>query len=167
MDSILITGAGGYVGREVVTYLLAQGKPVIALDRFCLNFDTPCVVADLTDADGLDQALGGHSFSYIIHLASLPGDTGDPQQMVGLNVNGCLNLLEYARKTKMSRVAIATVFQLMNGTRPPNSTLQITCRWTRTTHAGLKTCTRPRSESRNCWPSLITTNTEFLSRSCG
>ena len=91
-----------------MTYLLAQGKPVTALDRFCSNFDTPCVVADLTDADGLDQALGGHSFSYIIHLASLPGDTGDPQQMVGLNVNGCLNLLEYARKTKMSRVAIAS-----------------------------------------------------------
>jgi UDP-glucose 4-epimerase len=28
--------------------------------------------------------------------------------MVRLNVNGCLNLLEYARKTKMSRVAIAS-----------------------------------------------------------
>ena len=30
--TILVTGAGGFVGRQIVALLLAQGRPVVALD---------------------------------------------------------------------------------------------------------------------------------------
>ena len=52
--------------------------------------------------------MSGCSFEGIIHLASLPGDTGDPQQMIRSNVGGLLNLLEYARKAKVARLAVAS-----------------------------------------------------------
>jgi nucleoside-diphosphate-sugar epimerase len=103
MEKYLVTGASGYVGREVVQQLLDSGRQVTALDLVPPDQDIPFVKADLTDPVALEQALAGKVFDRILHIASLPGDTGDPQQMVRVNVNGCLNMLEYARKTNVKR----------------------------------------------------------------
>jgi nucleoside-diphosphate-sugar epimerase len=98
MDDILVVGASGFVGSQVVEYLLSQGKRVAALDLVPPPASIPLVRADITDYAALESALAGKSFNRIFHFASLPGDTGDPLQMVRVNVNGCLNLLEAARK---------------------------------------------------------------------
>lgn len=104
METVLVTGGSGYVGREVIEQLLRTGRQVTALVHLTHpDQNVPVVTADLTHAGELDKALAGKTFDWILHNASLPGDTGDPQEMVRVNVNGCLNLLEYARKAGVKR----------------------------------------------------------------
>lgn len=108
MQKILVTGATGYVGREVVRQLLSSGKEVTGLGRTLPDEKIPFIQADFTDAVGLKQALSGKSFDCVMHIASLPGDTGDPLQMIRVNVNGCQNLLEFARETHVKRFVLTS-----------------------------------------------------------
>jgi nucleoside-diphosphate-sugar epimerase len=105
MKTVLVTGASGYVGREVVRQLLETGMHVTALGRTTPPGKIAFIQADL---DGVKAALAGKSFDVIIHLASLPGDTGDPLQMMRVNVNGCQNMLEFARQSKAKRFVLAS-----------------------------------------------------------
>ena len=125
MQNVLVTGVTGYVGREVVQQLLAVGKSVTALGRSRPRENIPFIKADLTKADALKQALEDKSFDCIMHLASLPGDTGDPLQMVEVNVNGLQNLLEIARKAEVNRfilVSSISAYEWYPATKfnPPN-----------------------------------------------
>jgi nucleoside-diphosphate-sugar epimerase len=108
MKTVLVSGATGYVGSEVVRQLLDAGKEVTALGRSRPQHGIAFIQADLTDAAGLQQALDGRSFDCIMHIASLPGDTGNPTQMVQVNVNGCQNMLEYARQIHVGRFVLAS-----------------------------------------------------------
>lgn len=108
MQNVLVTGVTGYVGREVVHQLLANGKSVTALGRSQPRENISFIQADLTKADELNLALKDKSFDCIMHLASLPGDTGDPLQMVDVNVNGLQNLLENARMMEVNRFVLAS-----------------------------------------------------------
>ncbi len=108
MESVLVTGATGYVGGEVVRQLAALGKEVTALDRMLPREKLAFIQADLTDVTQLQQALCGRSFDCVMHLASLPSDTGDATQMVQVNVNGCQNILEWARQAKVGRFVLAS-----------------------------------------------------------
>ena len=108
MDDILVAGASGFVGSQVVEFLLSQGLQVTALDLVPPPVSIPHVRADITDYAGLEAALAGKSYNRIFHFASLPGDTGDPLQMVRVNVNGCLNLLNVVRKMGKIRRFVLT-----------------------------------------------------------
>jgi UDP-glucose 4-epimerase len=109
MDDLLVAGASGFVGSQVVEYLLSLGKQVTALDLVPPPVSIPLVQADITDYAALEAALAGKSFNRVFHFASLPGDTGDPLQMVRVNVNGCLNLLEAVRRMgNVSRFVLAS-----------------------------------------------------------
>ena len=108
MKDVLVTGATGYVGRELVRQLLEMGIAVTGLGRTQSKGNIPFIQADLSDAEALDRALDGSSFDCIMHLASLPGDTGNPLQMVELNINGLQNLLEYARRVEVNRFVQAS-----------------------------------------------------------
>jgi len=108
MKTVLVTGAAGYVGREVMRQLLELGKEATGLGRTRPRQDVPFIQADITDAQGLRRALAGCSFDCIMHLASLPGDTGNPSQMVEVNVKGCQNLLEYAREARVGGFVLAS-----------------------------------------------------------
>ena len=108
MKPVLVTGAAGYVGRQVVRHLLDSGLEVLGLERISKNRDCPSVQVDLTDGEAVMRRLSDHSVDSIMHLASLPGDTGDPRQMVAVNVNGCLNVLEYARRSGVKRFILAS-----------------------------------------------------------
>ena len=109
MDDILVAGASGFVGSQVVEFLLSQGLQATALDLVPPPVSVPLIRADITDYAGLEAALAGKSFNRIFHFASLPGDTGDPLQMARVNVNGCLNLLEVVRKMgHVSRFVLAS-----------------------------------------------------------
>lgn len=106
MAKVLVTGATGYVGREVVSQLLERGDEVTGLGRTRPDGELPFVQADLADGPGLASALSDRTFDCVLHIASLPGDTGDPSQMTRVNVNGCQNLLEYARRSRVSRFVL-------------------------------------------------------------
>jgi len=109
MDDILVVGASGFVGSQVVEYLLSLGKHVTALDLVAPDASIPLIRADITNYAALEAALAGKFYNRIFHFASLPGDTGDPLQMARVNVNGCLNLLEVVRKMgKVSRFVVAS-----------------------------------------------------------
>ena len=108
MENILITGITGYVGTELVTQLLRLGKKVTGLDRSDLEKKIPFIKVDLTDHKSLLDALRGKNFDVIIHIASLPGDTGNPLEMVKVNINGCQNILEYARLSEVKKFVLVS-----------------------------------------------------------
>jgi dihydroflavonol-4-reductase len=93
---IVITGASGLVGGNLVRALLAQGRPVRALvhhDRRALQgLDVETASADLTDPASLAQAFRGAQVVY--HLAgsiSIRMDSWDELQRV--NVAGTGNVI--------------------------------------------------------------------------
>lgn len=71
---IVITGAGGFVGRRIVQMLRANGHMCTGIDTVAdgMIADSCCVVGDLADAAVRARApeQGGDA---IIHLATVPG----------------------------------------------------------------------------------------------
>jgi len=108
VETFLVTGGTGYVGLEIVRQLLALGREVTVLDRSTPDEDLPFIRADCTDRPALDLALGDRRFDAVIHAASLPGDTGDPQQMVNVNIHGLQNVLQFAVRSKAQRFVLSS-----------------------------------------------------------
>jgi nucleoside-diphosphate-sugar epimerase len=108
VQNVLVTGASGFVGSEIVRQLRDIGKQVTALVHQSPRSNDSCIAADITDATGLERVLAGRPFDCVMHLASLPGDTGNPQQMFHVNVHGCLNLLEFCRTHQVKRFVLAS-----------------------------------------------------------
>ncbi|MBI2842049.1 MAG: NAD(P)-dependent oxidoreductase [Armatimonadetes bacterium] len=89
----------------MVRQLLELGKDVTGLVHVSSCENIPVIQADLTDKLALDSAMEGKKFDVIMHVASLPGDTGNPYEMMQVNVWGTLNLLELARRMEVKRFA--------------------------------------------------------------
>jgi nucleoside-diphosphate-sugar epimerase len=97
----LVVGGSGYVGRTLCIQLAEQGEQVATLNRSDVHIDDRIewIQGDMVDADDLKRALAGRKFDVVYHVASLPGDTGDPLQMVEVNVVGLTNMLNFARES--------------------------------------------------------------------
>jgi len=93
---ILITGAGGFVGRQIVSRLLAQGRDVVAMDNVAggIPAGAKVVAGDLGDAAVRAQALG-EGVSAVIHLATVPGGAAeaDPAASRRINIDAMYDLL--------------------------------------------------------------------------
>ena len=93
---IVVTGAGGFVGREIVARLLARGDTVVALDTAGggIPAGARAVVGDLGDAGVRAEALGG-GVDAVIHLATVPGGAAeaDPAASRRINVDAMYDLL--------------------------------------------------------------------------
>lgn len=108
MDRILITGATGFVGSEIVKHLIAAGKEITVLGRSTPDAEVQFLKCDITDQSAVDTALSKRKFRCVVHCASLPGDTGNPKEMVRTNVHGLQNLLEFVRNWGTTRFVLAS-----------------------------------------------------------
>lgn len=93
---IVITGAGGFVGRQITTRLLAQGRQVVAMDTAAggIPEGARVVAGDLGDAAVRAEALKD-GVSAVIHLATVPGGAAeaDPAASRRINIDAMYDLL--------------------------------------------------------------------------
>ncbi len=108
---ILITGAMGQIGTELVPYLrslygtdnvVASGRRI---KRSCSFIDQgPFELLDITKPHSITTVINKHDINTIYHLASLLSATGeeDPLTLWEVNMNGLVNILEVARERHCS-----------------------------------------------------------------
>lgn len=98
---VLITGANGFVGTNLRSYLVKSGHRILRTD--VANADA---TGDLTDDDFVLGELAAHSFDAIVHLGgliSVPKSIEDPYACYKINCFGTLNLLKVAAEKKIKR----------------------------------------------------------------
>lgn len=117
--SVLVTGAGGFIGSHLVEGLLRAGAKVTALVRYNarsqignLDFVDPALTSGLTirfgnveDPDFVRRLVEGQDI--VMHLAALigiPYSYVSPRSYVATNITGTLNILEAAREMGVARV---------------------------------------------------------------
>lgn len=114
MAKVLVIGGSGFVGTELIRQLIDHGDEICALvHRNPTDAAIDHVQADMTDADSIQRALQGKTVEVIYHIASLPGDTGNPQQMLDVNVLGLLHMLEWARANPVKRYVVSSSISAM------------------------------------------------------
>ena len=102
--NVLVVGGTGWVGEEIVSQLLAMNDNVTLLVHNAnTNYkNVQTIKSDISNNEQIKSDLNDRSFEVIFHVASLPGDTGDPRQMMDVNVSGLLNLLEFSLELELS-----------------------------------------------------------------
>lgn len=100
--SILVTGAGGFIGRELLSALLDRGQDkIVAVDQDLGTVaDHPRVIkvaADIVEREAMGPLFDG-SIDAVIHLAALPGGASerDPLLSRQVNVAATLDLIDMA-----------------------------------------------------------------------
>lgn len=107
MEKILVTGAFGQIGSELVPALREKYgiDNVVALGHRHVPADFKGILerADVTDKAAFDALMQKYSFTTVYHLVSLLSATGekDPVFTWDVNMNGLRYVLEYARTYKL------------------------------------------------------------------
>lgn len=100
--TIIITGAGGFVGRELVRMLVADGKSVVGIDSSAAGIPegARAVAGDICSAEVRAEAFRD-GCSALVHLATVPGGAAeaDPAASRRVNIDAMYDLLEAARAT--------------------------------------------------------------------
>lgn len=115
--TVLVTGAGGFIGSHLVDWLVSAGARVRAFVRYNSRGDAgfirdikerhevEVVAGDLRDTNAVDQAI--QDVQMVFHLGaliSIPYSYIHPVEVVETNVNGTLNVLMACRKYKVEKL---------------------------------------------------------------
>jgi nucleoside-diphosphate-sugar epimerase len=114
----LITGGAGFIGSNMVRFLLDKGQKVRVLD----NFETgkhenlaevagriELIEGDIRDMAAVKRAVKGAEVVYhLAALGSVPRSMKDPATTHDVNVNGTFNVLMAARDEKVKRIVFSS-----------------------------------------------------------
>lgn len=104
--TVLITGAEGFIGRNLAEALHAAGTGVVGLDVAAAGpRPWPVIVGDVTDRGLVERLFVDHDISGIVHSGGISGPhvcNTDPARVFGVNVGGTVNLFDAARKAKLA-----------------------------------------------------------------
>ncbi len=122
----LVTGAAGFIGSHLVETLLSLNQQVVGLDNFSTGYahnvyavkqQLPTmqrrrfrfIEGDITDAATCSRAC--RQVDYVLHqaaLGSVPRSFANPLATHSANTTGFIQVLEAAKKAKVSRVVYAS-----------------------------------------------------------
>ena len=121
--SVLVTGAGGFIGSRLCERLVEEGASVRAFVRYTSRAEigllkqlSPEILAnieiirgDLRDFNAVEQAAKGvNTIFHLGALISIPYSYVHPVETVQTNVIGTMNILEACRKTGANLVHTST-----------------------------------------------------------
>ena len=142
MQSVLVTGAAGFIGFHVARRLLADGSAVVGLDNINTYHDPDLKKArltelaaypnfhfeqrDLADRDAIAKLFAGYRFESVVHLAGQAGvrhSLLDPHAYANANLTGLLNILEGCRRVESKHLIYASSSSVYGAnTRMPSRT---------------------------------------------
>ncbi|AOY75236.1 L-threonine 3-dehydrogenase [Clostridium formicaceticum] len=108
MKKVLVTGALGQIGSELVMYLRkTYGDDNVISSSRSKKEDSqatsePFEIVDVTNAQQIADAVKKHKVDTILHLAAVLSATGEKNPAVAwnINMNGLYNVLEVARENQ-------------------------------------------------------------------
>lgn len=111
---IVVTGAGGNIGRATVARLRAAGADVVALSLEPVEFEGVTVVVGSAG----DPGVAGEAFQggadAVIHLAAIPAPTlGTPLEVFGGNTRATFVVLDEAARRGVRRAVLASSYALL------------------------------------------------------
>jgi UDP-glucose 4-epimerase len=114
--NVLLTGGAGFIGSNIADAYIKKGHRVIILDNLHsgrkenLNNGCKFINADIF-SDDLEKLLAGFEIEVINHHAAnidLRKSVTDPVYDARININGTLNILEFAKKRNIRKIVYAS-----------------------------------------------------------
>lgn len=110
-QSILITGANGLIGRNLLARLSREGRRVIGIDLTSRDDKDPVFACSLTDTHRLYALARQYAITDIIHCGAVSGPMvmiDNPYGIINTNVIGSANVMEMARVMEMRRLVFCS-----------------------------------------------------------
>jgi len=127
LETIIVTGAAGFIGSHVVERLLERGDRVVGIDSFdpfypravkernlaaaSAHPSFELEVADIREPEALRAAFGRCRPRRVIHLAAKAGvrpSIQDPQAYVATNIAGTMNVLQACEQFRVEHLVFAS-----------------------------------------------------------
>jgi UDP-glucuronate 4-epimerase len=138
METILLTGAAGFIGSKTTRVLLDKGFAVVGLDNLNDYYDVGLKQhrlnyllqkqnftfhhGDIENLETLDQLFAANTFKAVLNLAARAGvrySMENPHVYLTTNSHGTLNLLEMMRKYAVNKMVLASTSSLYAGQPMP------------------------------------------------
>lgn len=105
---IVVTGAGGRLGRLVADRLLSAGKDVVGTDRVPADLpDFKFVLGDLSDDGMVSELVRGADA--VVHMGAIPGPrSGEPIETFENNVSSTFNVMMAAAEHGVRRIVFSS-----------------------------------------------------------
>lgn len=142
---VLITGAGGSIGSELVRQIISYKPEKLILvdsnetglygiqqelvmkmrDEYIDKVDFECIISNIRDRDALDDIFSKHQPQLVYHAAAhkhVPLMEGNPEQAIKNNIFGTQNLIEISIKHNIEKFVNISTDKAVNPTNVMGAT---------------------------------------------